>query len=101
MWQAWVNVILGLWLVVSGFIPGVQVNWNMIIAGILIALLGFTASKKWPAIVAGILGIWIFISGLFPSLIVQINFIIAGLAVLILSLILALQKTPGETKTTA
>ncbi|BFN36169.1 SPW repeat protein [Fidelibacter multiformis] len=101
MWQAWVNVILGLWLVVSGFIPGVQVNWNMIIAGILIALLGFTASKKWPAIVAGIVGIWIFISGLVPSLIVQLNFIIAGIVVLILSLVLALQKTPEEPKTTA
>ncbi|MGC9512223.1 MAG: SPW repeat domain-containing protein [Fidelibacterota bacterium] len=101
MWQAWVNVILGLWLVVSGFISGVQVNWNMIIAGILIALLGFTTSKKWPAIVAGIVGIWIFISGLVPSLIVQLNFIIAGIVVLILSLVLALQKTPEEPKTKA
>ncbi len=100
MWQAWVNVILGLWLVVSGFIPTVQVNWNMIICGILIAILGFTVSKKWPAIVVGILGVWILISGLVSSLIVPVNFIIAGIVVLILSLVLALQKTPEETKTT-
>ncbi|HBY19312.1 MAG TPA: hypothetical protein DEH00_09120 [Candidatus Marinimicrobia bacterium] len=101
MWQAWVNVILGLWLVVSGFIPSLQANWNMIIAGIVIAILGFTVSKEWPAIVAGVVGIWIFISGLVPSLIAPINFIIAGIVVLIVSLILALQKTPKEPKTTS
>jgi hypothetical protein len=99
MWQAWVNVVLGLWLVVSGFISVVQVNWNMIICGILIALLVFTSSKEWPAIVVGIVGIWVFISGLIPTLIVPVNFIIVGLVVLVLSLVLALQKKPEETQT--
>ncbi len=98
MWQAWINVVLGLWLVVAGFIPAVQVNWNMIICGIIIALLSFLSSKEWPAIVAGIVGIWILISGLVPSLIAQVNFIIAGLVVLILSLVLALKKKPEDVK---
>ena len=92
MWQAWVNFILGLWLLISGFIPGLNVNINYIIVGILIAILGFWTYKQWQGIVNGILGLWILVSGFIAALMVNWNLIIVGIVVAILGIWQALTK---------
>ncbi len=43
MWQQWVNAILGLWLILSaflGFSASAQTT-NLVIVGIIVAVLGF------------------------------------------------------------
>ncbi len=101
MWQGWINMILGLWLILSAFVPSLQSSINMIVAGVLAAIFGFWAYKLWQGVVNGILGIWIFLSGVIFNLIVTVNFIVVGIIMGILGVWCALSR-PGEltTKTT-
>ncbi len=50
MWQAWINGILGLWVIVIPFV-GATSTTTLVITGIIIAILGFwaAASKKSAA----------------------------------------------------
>lgn len=43
MWQAWLNGIIGLWLILSAFLGfgDVAKTWNLVICGILVAVFGF------------------------------------------------------------
>ena len=101
MWQGWVNLILGLWLILSGLVLSLQSSVNMIVVGILAAIFGFWAYKLWQGVVNGILGIWIFLSGIAFNLVNQVNFIVVGIIMGILGVWCALSH-PGEltTKTT-
>ncbi|VAX15797.1 hypothetical protein MNBD_IGNAVI01-1063, partial [hydrothermal vent metagenome] len=46
-WQGWLTGIVGLWLIIAAFIPGLVVGlgneWNAIISGILLMIGGFGA----------------------------------------------------------
>ncbi|MBU6231998.1 MAG: SPW repeat protein [Patescibacteria group bacterium] len=48
MWQSWLNGVLGLWILVSPFIGIGDVSsgmtTNMVIVGIVVAILGFWAA---------------------------------------------------------
>lgn len=79
MWQGWINLILGAWLILSGFIPALRTPANIIIVGILAIIFGFWVYKDWRGDVAGILGIWAFLSGVWWNLLSPGNFIIVGL----------------------
>ncbi len=92
MWQAWINFVLGLWLIVSGIVPSLHVNINYIIVGIVVAVLGFIAAKRWQGIVDGVLGIWLIVSGIITALMAPVNLIIVGIVVAALSLWMALTK---------
>ncbi|RMF61715.1 MAG: hypothetical protein D6748_00945 [Calditrichaeota bacterium] len=92
MWKAWVNFVLGLWLILSGIITTLGVQANYIIVGIVVAVLGFWTGKIWQGIVTGILGIWLFLSGLISTLMAPINMLIVGVIVAGLSLWEALQR---------
>ncbi len=98
MWQAWVNFILGLWLIVSGIVPSLNTNINFIIVGILIAILGFWTFKQWQGIVNGILGLWILISAFITGLMINWNLIIVGIVVAILAIWQALTKPTKATE---
>jgi len=64
---AWVNVILGAWLVVSPFVLGLSRNaavWNNVVVGIAVlavALISFWGSGAVQALIVP-LGIWLFAS---------------------------------------
>ncbi len=86
MWQGWINVVLGIWMIVSGLVPSLQTPVNLIIVGLLIAIMGFWTYKTWQGIVNGILGLWLFVSGAIIHLLAPVNFIIVGLVVALLAL---------------
>jgi len=44
-WQDWINGLLGIWLVISGFVPSLMTKWNLIIVGVLVAILGFWSAN--------------------------------------------------------
>ncbi|MCL4425322.1 MAG: SPW repeat protein [Firmicutes bacterium] len=50
VWQNWVNVILGLWVLISPWVFGFSGNggalWNNIIIGATVAVLAYTAATK-------------------------------------------------------
>lgn len=43
MWQQWLNGILGLWVILMGFLnfTGSTATWALVITGIVVAILGF------------------------------------------------------------
>ena len=92
MWNAWVNFILGLWLLLSGFVQGFVVPGNFIIVGIVVAFMGFTGARKWQGVVNGILGLWLILSGLLPGLIAGANMGITGAVIAVLALWRAISK---------
>ncbi|MEJ2637377.1 MAG: hypothetical protein P8184_19075 [Calditrichia bacterium] len=78
MWSNWVTFILGIWLFISGLIPSLQGDGNLIATGILAVIFGFIASRTWQGVVNGVLGIWIFLSGIWFMLVSPANFLIVG-----------------------
>ncbi|MBE3583818.1 MAG: SPW repeat protein [Limnochordaceae bacterium] len=53
MWQGWINVLLGVWLIVSPFILGYRdvpaALWNGIIVGVIVAVLSYLQNSQMPA----------------------------------------------------
>jgi len=92
MWQAWINFILGLWIILSGIIVSLGVSANYIVVGIVVALLGFWTYKQWHGVVIGILGLWLILSGIVTSLIAPVNLIISGIVIAILGIWQAMAK---------
>jgi hypothetical protein len=90
MWQAWVNGILGLWLIVASFTIAESKGANLangLIAGIILLVLGLWAAvsyRGWQSLVVAIIGAWMIVAGLwFPSSHVAtvVNDIVAGAVV--------------------
>lgn len=96
-WQDPVNLILGLWMVVSPWVLGYQAQanptWNAVILGIVIAacaLIALFKVKAWEEWVNAVLGIWLIaspwvlaFSGLAAA---AANAVIVGLIVTVLAL---------------
>ncbi len=93
MWTGWINLILGVWTLISGLVSGLQGSVNYIIVGIILAILSFaTASKKWQGIISGILGIWLVLSGIVAGLQGGANLIIVGILIIIFGILLGVAK---------
>ncbi|MCF7886025.1 MAG: hypothetical protein K9M80_05990 [Candidatus Marinimicrobia bacterium] len=86
MWQLWVNFVLGIWVLLSGLIASLQGNVNLIICGVIAAVLGFWSNKLWQGIVIGIAGIWLILSGIISGLQAPVNYIIVGIIVAVLAI---------------
>lgn len=97
MWQLWVNFVVGIWAFLSGLIPALQGGINLIICGVIAAILGFWASKKWHGVVIGIIGLWLILSGIIAGLQAPVNYIIVGIVVAILGIWGALQRKEDVT----
>ncbi|MCD6507731.1 SPW repeat protein [Candidatus Poribacteria bacterium] len=117
MWQGWVNLVLGIWMIVAGFVLPVTrtaVGINFTIVGVII--LGFalwTALRRdylsWVNVVMGIWAIvasWVLPiekaaegaeAARHPAL--WINYLVVGVIVIVFALLCALRKpkTVGET----
>jgi len=78
MWQGWVNLVLGVWLILSGLITPLQTPANLIIVGLLAAVFGFWTYKDWLGDIAGVLGLWAILSGIWFNLLSPANFLIVG-----------------------
>lgn len=72
MWQAWTNVIIGIWIALSPFVPMSvsTVKFNNMVIGAIAALASYLLPKRkrWERWVGMIFGIWIFVASLIPSL---------------------------------
>ena len=44
-WQNWVSALIGLWIVVSGFVPSLFSKWIIIISCVLISILNFWSAN--------------------------------------------------------
>ena len=89
MWQGWIDLAVGIWLVVCAFVPGLQTPASMIVPGIAAFVFGFWGAARvnsWQGTVNGIIGIWLFLSGIAFNLFVLWNFFIAGALVGVLSI---------------
>jgi len=87
MQYAWISLLLGTWLIISGLISGLQVPINLVLPGMAIAFLGMYLLKGWEGLVNSLIGIWIFICGFVPGLITKQNILVLGIVVSIMSLI--------------
>lgn len=87
MWQAWLSFFIGIWLIISGSTSLLQGPVNMIIIGILMAIVGFFLLRGWEGFVNGILGIWLLISGFISGLITMQNFLVIGIMISIISIV--------------
>jgi hypothetical protein len=73
MWQAWVNGILGIWLIIAAFIkanPSFGL-WDNLIVGIVVIIIMFTyipLRRSWQGWLALILGAWMIVSAFIPGL---------------------------------
>jgi hypothetical protein len=81
MWQGWINLVLGVWLIISGLVSSLQTPANLIITGILVAVFGFWTYKDWLGDIIGVLGLWSLLSGIWFSLFSPANFLIVGVLI--------------------
>ena len=68
-WQDWVNLVLGIWLILSPWILGFSgtpaAMWNAVIVGVvvgLMALMHLRGGPLWEEWVNVVLGIWLILS---------------------------------------
>jgi len=84
--QPWINLISGLWALLSSFSVILLSPLNFIITGIVMIVFGFWRPfKSWQGFVNGCLGIWLLFSGIIPSLRTAGNMAVVGLAVVVFS----------------
>jgi len=85
MLKRWIMLSLSVWLFVSGLNTSLEQSINIIIAGMIIAIIGFWDYKYWQNLLNGLLGLWIMVCGLSSKLMNPANFVLVGLVVFILS----------------
>jgi hypothetical protein len=108
-WASWINVILGIWLIVSPWVlgftaSGPDATWNSVILGIavlILAYLGATTDSAVPCWWNIVLGIWLVIS---PYVLrfngtprAEPNTMAFGVIIGILALVAGLAKMPPTT----
>jgi len=101
MWQGWIDLAVGIWLIVSGFVPALRTPASMLVAGAVAIVFGFWGASRansWQGTINGIIGIWLFLSAIWFSLVVPWNFFVFGVAVAILA-IWNIAQNPENTQT--
>ena len=72
MWQAWINGILGLWLILAAFLNFSTVGnlWDNLIVGAIVIIVGFlmVSKKSWQGWLSVIMGVWLAIAAFIPGL---------------------------------
>lgn len=81
--RPWINILAGLWAVITGSWLYVLQPVNLVIVGMVIAAFGFwTYEQEWQGMVNGVIGLWLILSAFFPALIVPVNLWVSGLVVI-------------------
>ncbi len=84
MWEGWINIAAGVWLIICGFIPELRTPVSMLAPGAIIFLLGALGAyenRSWQSALNGAAGVWLFLSGIWFSLYVPWNFLVFGVFV--------------------
>ena len=85
MWQNWTNIVLGIWLILSGISLPLVTEGNLVITGALIFIIGLLTLRYFNGMIMVVLGFWMVISGIIISLATPANFIINGALILLFS----------------
>lgn len=99
-WASWLNVILGIWLIIAPFVLNYAYNstslWNSVILGIAILIVAYAATQSTspgPSWWNLIFGVWLIISPWVLGFVAgTANTIIVGAIVGVLALAAALSK---------
>lgn len=104
--MAALNVIFGIWLIISPYIlgyQGSQAKWQSVIAGIVVAILGavryFLPSQVWTSWVNAVIGLWMIISPFatsYNTTAAYWNQVIFGILILLTSLGNASTRVVGD-----
>ncbi len=89
MWTAWINLIIAIWLIISGFVDDFRNPSLMIIAGIVVlfsGLWGFISTKSWEGILNCFVGIWLILCGSWFNYFMPWNFFVTGGIILVFSI---------------
>jgi hypothetical protein len=81
MWTAWINLVMGLFLIVSGFINDLRNPLLITAAGIVVLLLGlagFVSKKSWEGLLNCFVGIWLILCGSWFNFLMPWNFFVTG-----------------------
>jgi len=76
MWQNWVNLTLGVWLLIAAFVPGITASegaslWNDLVVGIIVLLVAIWAAlqnKQSLCWLNALAGGWLLISAFIPRI---------------------------------
>ena len=101
MWQSYVNIIAGVWSIISAMIVPLVVPVNFFITGVVVAVCGFSSrmaprAAQWQGYVNGVLGLWFILTAFVRGLQYQSNFLIAGILVLAFATWQAVVTTPRQ-----
>lgn len=77
---------MGIWLFISGLIPAIITQGNMIASGIAVFILGIITLRTFNGIILAIIGAWLFFSALLINLAVSANFIVCGILVFLFAI---------------
>lgn len=100
MWTAWINMLIGLFLIVSGFISDLRTPLLIIAAGIFVlifGLLGSLSKKSWEGILNFFVGIWLILCGSWFNFFMPWNFFVTGGIVLVFSVWNLTEHPPTKT----
>ncbi len=107
MWSTWLNFVLGAWLIIASFIPGIVGNktaslWNDLIVGILVAIFAYfsTRAKKSMCWINFIAGLWMIVAAFIPGIVASKsgnfwNDLIVGIVIVVVAVWASLAK-PSE-----
>lgn len=97
----WINVIPGIWVVISPFVLGFSnlraAMWNNVATGLAVVLLALSRSESYsaaPSVVNVLLGVWLIISGFVLVFSIPVGFWIN----VILGIIIALAALTAATR---
>ena len=89
MWQGWIDLAAGIWLIICGFIPLLRTPVSMLVGGAVVFIFGFWGASRnnsWQGTINGIIGAWLFLSAIWFNLVVTWNFFIFGAVIAILAI---------------
>lgn len=89
MWQGWIDLAAGMWLIVCSFVPALQSPASMIVGGVAAIIFGFWGASRvhsWQGTVNGLIGVWLFLSAVAFFLVVPWNFFASGIVIGVLAI---------------
>ena len=104
MWQGWFDLAVGIWLIISAFVPAIRTPASMVAAGATAIIFGFWGAGRrnsWQGTINGLIGIWLLISAIWLFLAVPWNFFFSGVVIGILAIWNIASHPAGQQRVTA
>jgi len=85
-YRPWINILAGLWAIISGEWAFLLHPVNFFVLGVGIAVFGFwTYEQEWQGFINGAIGLWLVIAAFVPAAIAPASLWISGIAVICLA----------------